>query len=126
MIDRAARLTATRCELQCVSLLRVDGRIVGVGTTALVRDYGGSVLHQGKLDMRGVLRVASAQALPLLGNVDEYDDTVFNSLQLRVISGELDQIDRTSGALDAQLGELEHMMARVREHPHRYLVFNGD
>lgn len=84
------------------------------------------MLQQGSLDMRGVLRAASAQALPLLGNVDEYDDTVFNALQLRVISGELDQIARASEALGPQVQELQHLMARVREHPHRYLIFNGD
>jgi hypothetical protein len=103
-----------------------SGRIAGVGTTAFVRDYVGSVLYRSALDVREVLRAASAQALPLLGNVDEYDDTVFNALQLHVISGELDQIARESETLSLQLQELQRMVARVQERPHRYLVFNGD
>jgi len=97
-----------------------------VGTTAHVRDYTGSVLCWGALDMRDLLRAANGQALPLLGNVDEYDDTVFNRQQLRVVIGELDQIARTSSGLDPQLQELDGMVARVQERPHRYLVFNGD
>nr|WP_146177685.1 hypothetical protein [Sphaerisporangium cinnabarinum] len=97
-----------------------------MGTTALVRDYRGTVLILGNLDLRAVLRVARGQGLPFLGNVDEHDDTVFNGHQLRLVADELEQITRTSPGLEPELQELTGMVELVDERPHRYLVFNGD
>ncbi len=91
-----------------------------------MRDYRGSVLSLGNLDLGGILRVATGQGLPFLGNVDEYDDTVFNRHQLRLVADELEQIARTSPGLERGLHELKEMVELVAERPHRYLVFNGD
>jgi hypothetical protein len=97
-----------------------------VGTTALVRDYRGSVLSGGNLDLRGIFRAAAGQGLPFLGNVDEYDDTVFNRHQLRMVADELDQLARTTTVLESELQELRELVAQADQRPHRYLVLNGD
>ncbi|MCL1869353.1 MAG: hypothetical protein FWF90_02940 [Promicromonosporaceae bacterium] len=97
-----------------------------MGTTAYVREYGGTVLLRGQLEMTGLVRSANRLALPFLGNVDEFDDTIFNRLQLRVVGAELDEISRTSSDFGAEVRELEDLVSLVQERPHRFLVFNGD
>ena len=75
--------------------------------------------------MRDLLDCARQVHLPLLGLVDEYDDTVFNGMQVSVIVGELGTL-AGDGVLTQALEELMIMAAVVQERPHRYLVFNGD
>jgi len=84
------------------------------------------VLLRGQLEMTGLVRSANRLALPFLGNVDEFDDTIFNRLQLRVVGAELDEISRTSSDFGAEVRELEDLVSLVQERPHRFLVFNGD
>jgi hypothetical protein len=76
--------------------------------------------------MGRLLRAARERTLPFLGNVDEFDDTVFNRLQLRVVGEELEQISRTSTDLGPEVREVQTLAALAGERPHRYLVFNGD
>lgn len=97
-----------------------------MGTTTYVRDYSGTVLQWGQLEMGKLLRAARVQAMPFLGSADEYDDTVFNRLQLRAVADELKQIRRTSNDLGPEVRELEVLAALADERPHRFLVFNGD
>lgn len=97
-----------------------------MGTTAYVRNHSGTVLRRGRLEMRELLRAARGQSLPFLGDVDEYDDTVFNRRQLRAVGDELVQIVRTTDDLDSEVRELQGLSALAEERPHRYLVFCGD
>lgn len=96
-----------------------------MGTTVFVRDFRGQVLKRGSLDMRALIQAARGMRLPLLGHVDEYDDTVFNRHQLVVVSEECVAL-RDAGSSGAALEELARLADFVRERPHRYLVFNGD
>lgn len=96
-----------------------------MGTTAYVRDFRGIVLDRGSRDLHHLLAAARAMKLPFLGHVDEYDDTVFNRLQLSVLIEEIDHIRLNEGESHA-LEELARLVSDVRERPHRYLVFSGD
>lgn len=96
-----------------------------MGTTVYVRDFRGKLLQRGATDM-GRLLVAARQArLPLLGSVDEYDDTVFNRSQVALVLEELDRLE-LSANLEHARAELISMAVGVQQRPHRYLVFNGD
>ena len=72
-------------------------------------------------------RRASDLALPMLGHVDEYDDTVFNRAQMRAVTPELTALaDESSLNLAEAASDLLSLAAQVERRPHRYLVFNGD
>jgi hypothetical protein len=96
-----------------------------MGTTVYVRDFRGAVLQRGVVDMQDLLDRARQAHLPLLGIVDEYDDTIFNGMQVSVVVRELGAL-AGDDALKPALEELEAMAGVVQERPHRYLVFNGD
>jgi hypothetical protein len=63
----------------------------------------------------------------MLGNVDPYDDTRFNRMQMGLIVPELQAIidSAPNGVADAAR-ELLLMTDLVDRKPHRYLVFIGD
>lgn len=96
-----------------------------MGTTAYVRDFQGKLLQLGATEMGGLLGAARQARLPLLGSVDEYDDTVFNRSQVALVLEELERLELTAD-LEHARSELVSMAVRVQQRPHRYLVFNGD
>ena len=96
-----------------------------MGTTVHVRDFRGELLQRGSAEMGGLLAAARQARLPLLGSVDEYDDTVFNRSQVALVLEELDRLE-LSADLEHARSELISMAVRVQQRPHRYLVFNGD
>ena len=96
-----------------------------MGTTVYVRDFRGNLLQRGATEMGGLLAAARQACLPLLGSVDEYDDTVFNRSQVALVLEELDRLE-LSADLEHARSELILMAGGVQQRPHRYLVFNGD
>lgn len=65
--------------------------------------------------------------LPLLGSVDQHDDTRFNRMQVGLVLSELKALAEVlSGENVVALGELITLAELVRERPHRYLLFVGD
>ena len=77
--------------------------------------------------MNRLVERARASGFPMLGNVDEYDDTKFNRLQVEVLIRELAVFTKgedrqVAGAAE----ELTAMAQLVLEKPHRYLLFIGD
>ena len=81
-------------------------------------------MKRGILDLRGVLRAVRTARLPLLGSVDEYDDTVFNRAQVALVLYELDQLELPED-MQPMRSELAAMAAEVRRSQHRYLALNG-
>jgi hypothetical protein len=74
-----------------------------------------------------IIRAARKMDMPMLGNVDQYDDTRFNRMQMKLVSSELLMLASTQSGdgLDA-VEELLALVELVKERPHRYLVFVGD
>jgi hypothetical protein len=81
-------------------------------------------VHPG---LERLVEEAVIAGMPMLGNVDLYDDTRFNRLQVKLVVRELDDLlkgGRGDVAVAAQ--ELRDMTQLVLAKPHRYLVFIGD
>ena len=89
-----------------------------------VRDFFGEILLRGSLDVWGVIEAARRVGLPFLAHVDEYDDTVFNLIQMQVVERELESLIER-GECVAQAEEILAALETVRARPHRYLVFYG-
>lgn len=65
--------------------------------------------------------------MPMLGHVDQYDDTVFNRAQMRAVTPELTMLAADSPPEVTQAAsDLLALAAQVEQKPHRYLIFNGD
>lgn len=65
--------------------------------------------------------------MPMLGNVDPYDDTRFSRMQVAVIIYELRNLVETwQGDVVNAAEELPALAQIVFVKPHRYLIFNGD
>jgi hypothetical protein len=101
---------------------------VQVALTVLVRTYTGEVISTSTHRAIGSLcELAQERGLSLLGNIDKYDDTVFNRQQVARIRVELDELRGFGGdEKDEAIGEIAHLVDIVVEKPHRYLFFNGD
>jgi glutamate synthase domain-containing protein 1 len=81
-------------------------------------------IHPG---LNALVETAKVANLPMLGNVDRYDDTRFNRMQVEVVGEELRQlIDSAEGDVVAAARELLAMVDLVDLKPHRYLIFIGD
>lgn len=75
-----------------------------------------------------LVKLAREMQMPMLGNVDRYDDTRFNRMQMKLVCSELHELVSQSspgGVLDAAR-ELLAMAELVRAKAHRYLIFVGD
>lgn len=78
------------------------------------------------LSLGDVVREARQMDMPMLGNVDQYDDTRFNRMQMKLVSDELLKLASTlSGDKLDVIVELLVLVELVKERPHRYLVFVG-
>jgi hypothetical protein len=78
-------------------------------------------------DIKRLVEFARAAGLQFLGNVDPYDETRFNRMQVEIIMPELKFVlDSTSGGVADAARELISMGDLVDRKPHRYLVFIGD
>jgi hypothetical protein len=97
-----------------------------MGMTLYIRDFRGEILHRGERDVGELVDAARQTGLPFLANVDEYDDTVFNRLQLSVVADEMCELAGLELAGLAVVEELEQMIEKASARPHRYSVFNGD
>lgn len=65
--------------------------------------------------------------MPMLGNVDPYDDTRFNKRQSMMIYAELRElVAKSSGGIAEVAHELLGMVELVQSKSHRYLIFIGD
>ena len=63
----------------------------------------------------------------MLGYVDPYDDTTFNSYQMRLVIPELRAlIERGTRDESDAAREILTLAERVEHHAHSYLVFEGD
>jgi hypothetical protein len=63
----------------------------------------------------------------MLGNVDPYDDTVFNRSQIPAVLAEIESLKQASTPANAEVAaELTDLITLTSAQPHRYLVFNGD
>ena len=96
-----------------------------MGMTVYVSDFSGEILRRGQVDVRDLVEAARRARLPFLAHVDEYDNTIFNRMQLSVLLSELEELAR-AGAASSQVDEVSEFAAVVSARPHRYLVFNGD
>ncbi|MFB9460912.1 hypothetical protein [Streptomyces antimycoticus] len=96
--------------------------------SVIIRSYTGTIEATCCHPALDALCHQAAQAgLPGIGNVDKYDDTVFNRSQLRLVIPELTQLSLSTPALVAEAAEAVLELARTIERlSHRYLVFNGD
>ncbi|WP_304454574.1 hypothetical protein [Nocardiopsis sp. YSL2] len=98
--------------------------------SALVCDYADTVvarcIHPGIGDF--LRRVESHSDFPMLGWVDPYDDTVFNSRQISAVLAELASVSREfpESGRPSVVEELVAIAKLVPLKPHRYLIFSGD
>ena len=80
--------------------------------------------HPGLNDL---IRFARASGLPMIGNVDPYDDTRFNQMQMQLVIPELRGLAEAAPSAAAEAaGELVPIAELVRAGAHRYLEFIGD
>jgi hypothetical protein len=96
-----------------------------MGITVEIRAFRGEILDRGGQDVHQLVDAARLAGMPFLANVDEYDDTVFNRLQLSVVVDEIRELS-SRGLGGPAVEEVTRMIEKVRARPHRYLVFNGD
>jgi hypothetical protein len=99
-----------------------------VAMSVLVKTFTGDRLASSQnVNLNKLIRSARRSDLPLLGDVDHYDTTVFNQSQMPRLQRELEwllprvELDE-QGAISALL----ELAVLVGDKPHRYLVFNGD
>ncbi len=80
--------------------------------------------HSG---LNELIEFAQAADLPMMGNVDPYDDTRFNQMQMRLVIPELRRLAEVApdAAADAAR-ELLPIAELVSAKAHRYLEFIGD
>jgi hypothetical protein len=93
------------------------------------RDNSGSVLGLAGESLPGkFLPEIEGDDFPLLRGVDEYDDTVFNSLQMTWLLQELKRLRDTRDSRDQArlLDEIIELGEQCAAMPHTYLVFVGD
>jgi len=96
--------------------------------TVDIRTYDGQIedkcTHPAILEM---CRRAAELALPMLGYVDQYDDTTFNRAQMRAVRPELSILaSEPAPGVTQAASELLDLVSRIERRPHLYLVFNGD
>jgi hypothetical protein len=93
-----------------------------------VRDYlDRRIAESTSLDFEAFCGLASPIDHPFIGNIDPYDDTVFNqhqSMRLRLEVVNLLSLGQSAGQ-DAGRWLLE-MCKLLDAKPHRYLIFSGD
>lgn len=78
-------------------------------------------------DLNRLVEFAQSLKLPMLGNVDPYDDTRFNRMQMSLVVPELRML--ADSAPEGAAGAAQELLALtelVDAKPHRYLVFIGD
>lgn len=80
--------------------------------------------HSG---LNELIEFAQAAGIPMIGNVDPYDDTRFNQMQMRIVIPELRRLSEVApdAAADAAR-ELLSIAELVSAKAHRYLEFIGD
>ncbi|MFJ9618844.1 hypothetical protein [Streptomyces noursei] len=99
-----------------------------MGMSVIIRSYTGTIeatcCHPA---LDALCQQATQAGFPGIGNVDKYDDTVFNRSQMRLVIPELTQLSLSVPTPVAEAAEEVLAMARTIERlSHRYLVFNGD
>jgi len=96
--------------------------------SVLVKTFTGDRLAFSKNgNLNRLIRSARGSGLPLLGDVDHYDTTVFNQSQMPRLRRELESLSPSVGlAEQGAISELLELAVLVEEKPHRYLIFNGD
>jgi hypothetical protein len=102
--------------------------VFGMAISVAVRSQGGEVeqtcTHLA-LDM--LCERARELDLPMLGLVDDCDDTVFNRSQMRLVVAELRRLaEETPGRPAEAARRVLDLTTQVERRPQRYLVFNGD
>ncbi|HYN94276.1 MAG TPA: hypothetical protein VES42_10555 [Pilimelia sp.] len=95
-----------------------------------VRSGADKVIAAGDMspELQAVLPGFEDEKFPVLRFLDEYGDTYLNSLQVRALRGELDELRALglgSNALESlqRLYDLTEVSLRT---PHQFLVFVGD
>ncbi|HEX2772414.1 MAG TPA: hypothetical protein VHN18_08310 [Micromonosporaceae bacterium] len=76
-------------------------------------------------EINELCRRANGAGLPMLGYVDEYDDTYFNRSQMRLLIPELEQLARSAPPAEANMATQLLELAR-RVSTHDQMIFAGD
>jgi hypothetical protein len=99
-----------------------------VPISVLVRTFTGTVLQSVTAPLvKEMCDLAREIDLPLLGGVDPYDNTVFNSLQVVRVRSELEILRlNDSGKFEAVIEGIISLIDLVQQKSHRYLLFSGD
>jgi hypothetical protein len=79
----------------------------------------------GGTEVNNLCRHAGEAGMPILGYVDEYDDTYFNSSQLRLLIPELEQLAESAPPAEAEMARHLLELAR-RVSTHDQMIFVGD
>ncbi|MFJ4910663.1 hypothetical protein ACIQCR_34860 [Streptomyces sp. NPDC093249] len=95
--------------------------------SVIIRSYTGTIEATCCHPALDALCEQAAQAgLPGIGNVDKYDDTVFNRSQMRLVIPELTQLSLSTTPVAEAAEEVLALARTIERKNHRYLVFNGD
>ncbi|WP_433697311.1 hypothetical protein [Nocardiopsis sp. CA-288880] len=101
-----------------------------MSVSVLVCEYGGAVMSRCvRQNINEFLRrLDSRKEYPMLGYVDLYGDTIFNSRQVGVVLEELRSASRSfeDGEMTPMIQELIELAELVPLRPHRKLIFSGD
>jgi hypothetical protein len=78
--------------------------------------------------IESILPAPRDPAFPLLGNLDPYDDTIFNGWQAELLTQELGRLDVEPNDLERResIRRLRDLCASCERMPHRRLRFVGD
>ncbi|WP_143660338.1 hypothetical protein [Streptomyces sp. t99] len=93
-----------------------------------VRGEGGAVLSP-LVSLGGInplLQGVDRERFPLLGHIDPYGETIFNSLQVRSLMKELSSWSPGIADIEVPVGQLVEYCKCVLADTHRYLWIFGD
>ncbi|MGS2648784.1 hypothetical protein [Streptosporangium sp. LJ11] len=93
-----------------------------------VQEYTGIIVARGEQRIyASTIKALDRSAFPMLGHIDPYDDTMFNSLQVRTLVEELDRLPNDHPLNSSDCSDLKALCELVvgRIH-HRQLWFIGD
>ena len=103
-----------------------------MGITTALHDESGNRISEYVNDPMGVI----ARSLPYLDDhtyscirfIDPYGDTIFNSLQAKVMIGEWDRFKESFSEKDAETlwADVRNLIVRCANEVHVYLWFIGD
>ncbi|MEU8611133.1 hypothetical protein AB0C29_24415 [Actinoplanes sp. NPDC048791] len=95
---------------------------ISVRVTSNIGEIRGNA---GGAEINRLCERAAAAGMPMLGYVDEYDDTYFNLSQMRLVIPELEQLAGSASPDESGMAQQLLALARMVS-MHDHMIFIGD